>query len=183
MGYYPQESLYKPYKYHGYTVRGTPNCPLKGNTWSYALIIYNSWLLLPMPPKKIVVTLNSPFPIIHPKNRTLDYTSESIITLWSVEDLITFTNFRTFYQLPDLPKVVEVPSIQRHRKEAVRDLTHITHLPKHPWEKRGLGKSKNNEAIQKGLSVWECYGWNPAGNQCFWAIMVAGVVLFQWWPR
>ena len=22
MGYYPQESLYKPYKYHGYTVRG-----------------------------------------------------------------------------------------------------------------------------------------------------------------
>ncbi len=26
---YPyQESLYKPYKYHGYTVRGTPNCPL-----------------------------------------------------------------------------------------------------------------------------------------------------------
>ena len=26
--YYPQESLYKPYKYHGYTVRGTPNCPL-----------------------------------------------------------------------------------------------------------------------------------------------------------
>ena len=29
MGYYPQESLYKPYKYHGYTVRGTPNCPLK----------------------------------------------------------------------------------------------------------------------------------------------------------
>ena len=28
MGYYPQESLYKPYKYHGYTVRGTPNCPL-----------------------------------------------------------------------------------------------------------------------------------------------------------
>ena len=24
MGYYPQESLYKPYKYHGYTVRGTP---------------------------------------------------------------------------------------------------------------------------------------------------------------
>ena len=22
------ESLYKPYKYHGYTVRGTPNCPL-----------------------------------------------------------------------------------------------------------------------------------------------------------
>ena len=29
MGYYPQESLYKPYKYHGYTVRGPPNCPLK----------------------------------------------------------------------------------------------------------------------------------------------------------
>ena len=29
MGYYPQESLYKPYKYHGYTVGGTPNCPLK----------------------------------------------------------------------------------------------------------------------------------------------------------
>ena len=29
MGYYPQESLYKPYKYHGYTVRGTPNCPLR----------------------------------------------------------------------------------------------------------------------------------------------------------
>ena len=28
MGYYPQESLYKPYKYHGYTVRGTSNCPL-----------------------------------------------------------------------------------------------------------------------------------------------------------
>ena len=28
MAYYPQESLYKPYKYHGYTVRGTPNCPL-----------------------------------------------------------------------------------------------------------------------------------------------------------
>ena len=28
MGYYPQESLYKHYKYHGYTVRGTPNCPL-----------------------------------------------------------------------------------------------------------------------------------------------------------
>ncbi len=28
MGYYPQESLYKPYKYHVYTVRGTPNCPL-----------------------------------------------------------------------------------------------------------------------------------------------------------
>ncbi len=28
MGYYPQESLYKPYKNHGYTVRGTPNCPL-----------------------------------------------------------------------------------------------------------------------------------------------------------
>ena len=28
MGYYPQESLYKPYKYHGYTVRGTPHCPL-----------------------------------------------------------------------------------------------------------------------------------------------------------
>ena len=28
MGYYPQESLYKPYKYDGYTVRGTPNCPL-----------------------------------------------------------------------------------------------------------------------------------------------------------
>ena len=28
MGYYPQESLYKPYKYHGYTVRGTPNCAL-----------------------------------------------------------------------------------------------------------------------------------------------------------
>ena len=28
MGYYPQESLYKPYKYHGYTVRGTLNCPL-----------------------------------------------------------------------------------------------------------------------------------------------------------
>ncbi len=28
MGYYPQESLYKPYMYHGYTVRGTPNCPL-----------------------------------------------------------------------------------------------------------------------------------------------------------
>ena len=28
MGYYPQESLYMPYKYHGYTVRGTPNCPL-----------------------------------------------------------------------------------------------------------------------------------------------------------
>ena len=28
MGYYPQESLYKPSKYHGYTVRGTPNCPL-----------------------------------------------------------------------------------------------------------------------------------------------------------
>ena len=26
--YCPQESLYKPYKYHGYTVRGTPNCPL-----------------------------------------------------------------------------------------------------------------------------------------------------------
>ena len=23
MGYYPQESLYKPYKYHGYTVTGT----------------------------------------------------------------------------------------------------------------------------------------------------------------
>ena len=23
MGYYPQESLYKPYKYHGYTVMGT----------------------------------------------------------------------------------------------------------------------------------------------------------------
>ena len=33
MGYYPQESLYKPYKYHGYTVRGTPNCPL--NIWDY----------------------------------------------------------------------------------------------------------------------------------------------------
>ena len=32
MGYYPQESLYKPYKYHGYTVRGTPNCPLI-NLW------------------------------------------------------------------------------------------------------------------------------------------------------
>ena len=31
MGYYPQESLYKPYKDHGYTVRGTPNCPLKLN--------------------------------------------------------------------------------------------------------------------------------------------------------
>ena len=30
MGYYPQESLSKPYKYHGYTVRGTPNCPLNG---------------------------------------------------------------------------------------------------------------------------------------------------------
>ena len=29
MGYYPQESLYKPYKYHGYTVRGTPNCPFQ----------------------------------------------------------------------------------------------------------------------------------------------------------
>ena len=31
MGYYvlSQESLYKFYKYHGYTVRGTPNCPLK----------------------------------------------------------------------------------------------------------------------------------------------------------
>ena len=28
MGYYPQESLYNSYKYHGYTVRGTPNCPL-----------------------------------------------------------------------------------------------------------------------------------------------------------
>ena len=28
ISYYPQESLYKPYKYHGYTVRGTPNCPL-----------------------------------------------------------------------------------------------------------------------------------------------------------
>ena len=28
MGYYPQESLYKPYKYHGYTVRGTPICQL-----------------------------------------------------------------------------------------------------------------------------------------------------------
>ena len=26
MGYNPQESLH--YKYHGYTVRGTPNCPL-----------------------------------------------------------------------------------------------------------------------------------------------------------
>ena len=24
------KSLYKPYKYHGYTVRGTPNCPLSG---------------------------------------------------------------------------------------------------------------------------------------------------------
>ena len=23
------KSLYKPYKYHGYTVRGTPNCPLR----------------------------------------------------------------------------------------------------------------------------------------------------------
>ena len=23
------KSQYKPYKYHGYTVRGTPNCPLK----------------------------------------------------------------------------------------------------------------------------------------------------------
>ena len=29
MVYNPQESLYKPYKYHGYTVRGTPNCPLR----------------------------------------------------------------------------------------------------------------------------------------------------------
>ena len=32
MGYYPQESLYKPYKYHGFIllgVHGTPNCPLK----------------------------------------------------------------------------------------------------------------------------------------------------------
>ena len=27
-GLLSQESLYKPYKYHGYTVRGTPNCPL-----------------------------------------------------------------------------------------------------------------------------------------------------------
>ncbi len=38
MGYYPQESLYKPYKYHGYTVRGTPNCPLKkteSTTYNY----------------------------------------------------------------------------------------------------------------------------------------------------
>ena len=24
----PRMPIYKPYKYHGYTVRGTPNCPL-----------------------------------------------------------------------------------------------------------------------------------------------------------
>ena len=36
MGYYPQESLYKPYKYHGYTVRGTPNCPLNTNIQGFA---------------------------------------------------------------------------------------------------------------------------------------------------
>ncbi len=52
-GYYPQESLYKPYKYHGYTVRGTPNCPLNkgkffktstgwevGDFFNYAYIWY-----------------------------------------------------------------------------------------------------------------------------------------------
>ena len=38
MGYYPQESLYKPYKYHGYTVRGTPNCPLKYKAYSDQLV-------------------------------------------------------------------------------------------------------------------------------------------------
>ena len=45
-GYYPQESLYKPYKYHGYTVRGTPNCPLKNPNdpcfgWKVGLVLEN----------------------------------------------------------------------------------------------------------------------------------------------
>ena len=38
MGYYPQESLYKPYKYHGYTVRGTPNCPLNSGEIAYLMV-------------------------------------------------------------------------------------------------------------------------------------------------
>ena len=43
MVYYPQESLYKPYKYHGYTVRGTPNCPL-----IITIYIYNTiYILVP----------------------------------------------------------------------------------------------------------------------------------------
>ena len=48
MGYYPQESLYiyKPYKYHGYTVRGTPNCPLNGQQKSH-LQVYRSSLGTP----------------------------------------------------------------------------------------------------------------------------------------
>ena len=43
MGYYPQESLYKPYKYHGYTVRGTPNCPLILGSCGFQLMA-NWWL-------------------------------------------------------------------------------------------------------------------------------------------
>ena len=42
MGYYPQESLYKPYKYHGYAVRGTPNCPL-----NYVSFREGSWCVQP----------------------------------------------------------------------------------------------------------------------------------------
>ena len=46
MGYYPQESLYKPYKYHGYTVRGTPNCPLKYRQICHTWIL---WLCVSFP--------------------------------------------------------------------------------------------------------------------------------------
>ena len=40
MGYYPQESLYKPYKYHGYTVRGTHNCPLIKAAVTLSLVFF-----------------------------------------------------------------------------------------------------------------------------------------------
>ena len=46
MGYYPQESLYKPYKYHGYTVRGTHNCPFYVYVYTNIYIYRHAGLVL-----------------------------------------------------------------------------------------------------------------------------------------
>ena len=55
MGYYPQESLYKPYKYHGYTVRGTPNCPLITDDATYFMNkIGGMWMGLPPSPQHYI---------------------------------------------------------------------------------------------------------------------------------
>ena len=60
MGYYHQESLYKPYKYHGYTVRGTPHCPLTVIT--SILVVHLVLAHILVPPELAILTI----PEIHP---------------------------------------------------------------------------------------------------------------------